>query len=132
MDPWDPPPSPIYYAGRDGPTPADRGQRLWATFAHLSGLLGLGLPFGHLIGPLVIWLLKRDTMPFVNEQGREAVNFQITATIALLVAGATFCVGIGIVVLPAVAVATVVFTVIAAVKANGGEHYRYPVSIRFV
>jgi uncharacterized Tic20 family protein len=127
--PSDPPP--LVYAG-PGAAEWDRSARLWATFAHLSGLLGLGVPFGHLIGPLVIWLVKRDVMPFVDEQGKEAVNFQITVTIALFVAAATFCVGIGVVVLPLVAVGSVVLVIVAAVKANGGEHYRYPVAIRFI
>ncbi len=132
MSQWNPPPvPPLSYAG-PGAVEPDRTARLWATFAHLSGLLGLGLPFGHLVGPLVLWLVKRDQIPFVNEQGREAVNFQITATIALFVAAGSFCVGIGVVLLPLVAVATVVFVIIAAVKANAGEHYRYPVSIRFI
>ena len=129
MSQWDPPPLP--YAA---PTlrEADRSARLWATFAHLSGLTGLAIPFGHVVGPLVIWLIKRDELPFVDEQGREAVNFQLTATLALFVAAGSFCVGIGVVLLPLVAMLTVVSVIVATVKANGGEHYRYPVSIRFV
>ncbi len=129
MSQWDPPPLP--YAS-PAPIEVDPTARLWATAAHLSGLIGLAVPFGHVVGPLVVWLLKRDELPFVAEQGREAVNFQITATIALAVAPASFCVGVGIVLLPAVGTLTVVFVIVAAVKANGGRHYRYPVSIRFI
>ncbi len=129
MSRWDPPPIPYAAPPRLEP---DRSARLWATFAHLSGLAGLAIPFGHVVGPLVIWLLKRDVMPFVDEQGCEAVNFQITATIALALAAASFCIGIGVVLLPVVGVLTVVFVVVAAVKANGGEHYRYPLTVRFI
>ena len=131
MSRWDPPPPPLPCAA-PALREADRTARLWATAAHLSGLAGLAIPFGHVVGPLVVWLVKRDELPFVDEQGREAVNFQITATIALALAVATFCVGVGVVLVPLVGTLTIVFIVVAAIKANGGEHYRYPLTIRFI
>ena len=130
--PYDPPPvPPLAYAG-PGVAGGDRDARLWAMVAHLSGLPGFAVPFGHVLGPLVIWLLKRDASPFVDDQAKEAVNFQLTATIAVLIAVATFCVGIGVVLLPVVAVAQIVLVVIDAVAANAGRRYRYPLTIRFV
>ncbi len=83
-------------------------------------------------GPLIIWCLKKDEQPFVNDQGKEALNFQITMTLALIVAGLSILVLVGIVLFPAVWLFDVIVTVIAAVKANEGVAYRYPCSIRFV
>ena len=71
-------------------------------------------------------------MPFVDDQGKESLNFQITMFIALLIAGATLCIGIGFIILPIVGILDLVFTIIGAVKANNGERYRYPFNIRFI
>ena len=90
-------------------------ERQWAMFAHLSALVGGILTsgwagsIGCFIGPLVIWMVKKDTMPFVDDQAKEALNFNITVGIAWLV-----------------------FTIIAAIKANQGERYRYPLTLRLV
>jgi len=112
-------------------------ERQWALFAHLSALLGglvtshfLGL--GCLIGPLIIWLVKKDTMPFVDDQAKEALNFNITVAIAAMVCGVLMLVLIGFVLLPLLALAWVVFIVIAAIKANEGERYRYPFTLRLI
>lgn len=105
-------------------------ERQWALFAHLSALLGFIIPFGNVIGPLVIWQIKKADMPFVDEQGKEALNFQITVTVAALASILLMLLFIGFLLLPLVAIAALVLTVIAAVKANGGEHYRYPLTWR--
>jgi len=113
-------------------------------FAHLSALLGailtgaLGGGWGCFIGPLVIWLIKKDTMPFVNDQGKEALNFNITVAIAFVVlfllSVMTF--GIGLVIaIPLwfiIGIAWLVFTIIAAIKANEGVTYRYPFTLRLI
>ena len=113
-------------------------------FAHLSALLGglltsgWGGSFGFFIGPLVIWLMKKDTMPFVNDQGKEALNFAITVSIACvaLLMLTILSLGIGalltIPLLMAIGIASLVFVVIAAIKSHEGVAYRYPVSIRLV
>lgn len=131
-----PPPPPI-----DGLPSAE--ERQWAMFAHLSILLG-GLitsafgGWGYFIGPLVIWLVKKDTLPFVADQAREALNFGIlvSALFVILTVLTVVTFGIGIVLtLPlmfVVGIATLVFSIIAAVKANGGVRYRYPVNVRLV
>jgi uncharacterized Tic20 family protein len=114
-------------------TPISKDERMWGMFAHLSAFAGLLLPFvGHVLGPLVIWLVKRETMPFVNDQGKEALNFQITATIGLVVAGLLVFLFIGVILLPLVGLADVIFTILAAVKANEGVAYRYPVTLRLI
>ena len=99
---------------------------------HLASLSGYLIPFGNLVGPLVVWLIKRDAHPFIDDQGKESLNFQITMTVLLVVALATLCVGIGIVLAPIVALYGIVMAIIAAVKANSGERYRYPATIRLI
>ena len=104
--------------------------RNWAMICHLAGLLGFGLPLvGHLVGPFIIWMLKRDDHPFIDDQGKEALNFQLSMAIYMLVLGCTI---IGIPVAIIFWIADVVLVIMAAVKAGDGEAYRYPMTIRFV
>ncbi len=111
----------------------NKDARMWAMFCHLSGLAGLLVPIvGNIVAPLVIWQVKKDNFPFVDEQGREAVNFQISMSIYGFVAALLCFVCIGIPLLVAVYIVDVVFLLIAAVKANNGFHYRYPLTIRFI
>ena len=114
------------------PGPTNSEERTWAMCAHLSTFAGHLIPFGNLGGPLLIWMLKKDTMPLVNDQGKEALNFQITMTLALLVAGLLIFVLVGFILLPAVWLFDVIITIVAAVKANEGVAYRYPCCLRFV
>jgi uncharacterized protein len=108
-------------------------ERQWATFAHLAALLGLVVwAAGILLGPLIVWLIKRDTMPFVNDQGKEALNFQITVFLAGVVCTALIFVLIGIPMLAALAVFDLIFIIIAAVKSNEGVAYRYPICLRLI
>lgn len=107
-------------------------ERQWAFFAHLSALSGLIIPFGNLLGPLIIWQIKKDAMPFVDDQGKEALNFQITVALALLVSIVLLVVLIGFVLLPVIAIGALILTVIAAVKANNGEAFRYPFTLRLI
>jgi uncharacterized Tic20 family protein len=113
----------------------NKDARMWGMFCHLAGLAGF-LPivpvFGSIIAPLVIWQMKKDDFIFVDEQGREAVNFQISILIYALVAGLLCFVCIGFVLLPAVYIFDLVFLLIAAIKANDGRQYRYPLTIRFI
>lgn len=118
-------------------------ERQWAMFAHLSALLG-GLVtgwvggWGWFLGPLIIWLIKRDTMPFVNDQGKEALNFNITITIVylILMAIGVATLGIGfILMLPLmviVGITALVFIILASIKANEGVAYRYPIALRLI
>lgn len=111
----------------------NKDARMWAMFCHLSALGGLIVPvFGCVIGPLIIWQLKMEEFPFVDEQGKEAVNFQISMLIYALASLVLVLCGIGVILAPIVGIVDLVFLLIAAVKANNGEHYRYPLSIRFI
>lgn len=113
-----------------GPPKAERD---WAVICHLAAFTGLILPYvGIVIGPLVVWLLKKDGMPFVDDQGREAVNFQITIFIAGLVCMVLVWVLIGFALLAALALFDVIVTVIAAIRASEGVAYRYPVNLRLI
>jgi len=119
-----------------GPPPEagaySQDERMWAMLCHLSTLSGFIIPFGNIIGPLVIWLTKKEGSVLIDDQGKEALNFQISMTIYSFVAAISIMCFIGIVLLPAVMIVDVVFTIIACIKANSGEFYRYPLSIRFV
>jgi len=108
---------------------------MWAMFCHLVGLAAI-LPivpiFGGAIGALIIWQIKKDDFPFVNEQGKEALNFQISILIYAIVSGLLIFACVGAFLLPAVIIFDIVFLIIAAIKANNGFHYRYPLCIRFI
>ena len=107
-------------------------ERQMALFTHLSALFGLVFPFGNIIGPLVLWLIKKDTMPFVDDQGKEALNFNITVAIASIVCCILFLVIIGWFLLVALTVVWFVFVIIAAIKASEGVTYRYPLTLRII
>ena len=113
--------------------PISREARKWAMLCHLVALVGLlGNGVGFLLGPLVVWLLKREDDPFVDEQGKEAVNFQITMFIAALICAPFVLVLIGILFLIVIGLMMTIFPIIGAIKANEGESYRYPLSFRFI
>lgn len=118
-------------------------ERQWAMFAHLSALVGGLLTsavggWGFFIGPLVIWLMKKDEMPFVADQAKEALNFNITVSaIFLILLILTFVtLGLGaLITLPVmlvVGIGALVLVIMAAIKANEGIAYRYPLTIRLV
>lgn len=126
------PPQPMSYATPFQEFESNPDIRLNGMLCHLLVFSGVIVPFGNIIGPLVMWLVKKDEQPFVKHHGAEAINFNITATIASVVAGATFCIGIGIILLLAVIVVWFVFTIIATIEANKGAYYRYPMCIRLI
>jgi len=123
--------SPAGHAGSEADAP-DSQERQAAMFTHLSGLAGFLIPFGNVIAPLIIWQIKKDQMPFVDDQGKEAVNFQITVTIAVLICLVLTVILIGLLLLPLVAIGALVLTIIAAVRANEGARYRYPLTLRLI
>lgn len=103
------------------------------TLCHLLGLAGLtGIPFANVLAPLALWLWKRESNPSVDAHGKESINFQISMSIYILVAGLSMMLLIGFVLLPVVLIADLVLIVIASLKANQGELYRYPFTIRFI
>ncbi|WP_323137531.1 DUF4870 domain-containing protein [Dyella subtropica] len=128
-----PPPS-------DMPSPE---QRQWAMLAHISALLGCLLTgvwfgLGCFVGPLIIWLMKKDTMPFVDDQAKEALNFNITMAIigVVLLLITILTLGIGaILAIPAgivIGIAWLILVIMATIKSNEGERYRYPFCLRLI
>jgi hypothetical protein len=110
--------------------------RTWAMFCHLAGLAWLLwwiVPLiGGVIGPLIVWQIKREEDAFIDEQGKEALNFQISMLLYCIVAGVLCFVCVGFVLLPIVVIADTVLAIIASIKAGNGQHYRYPLTIRFI
>lgn len=111
---------------------AKQEERSLGLACHLLAFVGMVFPFGNILGPLVIWLVKKDDSAFVDDQGKEALNFNITISIAGFVAFLLTFVVIGAFLLPIIGIFWLVMTIVAAVKANGGEHYRYPLTIRLI
>ena len=107
-------------------------EKQWGLFAHLSSLIGLIIPFGNVIGPLIVWQVKKDSLPFAADQGKEALNFNITVAIAAVIASLLIFVAIGLLLLPLVGLVWLIFTIMGALKANNGEAYRYPFALRLI
>ena len=120
-------------------TAAAPSVRTWCMLAHLSALVGLIVPMGNIIGPLVVWLLKRDQSPEIDEHGKESVNFQISMFIYIaalsVIAFILIFILIGFLLIPVIAILCIldiVFVIIASIKANDGQPYRYPMTLRLV
>ena len=109
----------------------DKEACTWGMLCHLLALCGFVIPFGNIIGPVIVWAIKKDTSEFIDDQGKESLNFQLTLTIACAVSAVLIFVAIGLLLLPVVAIYGLVMIIIASIKANEGERYRYPLNIRF-
>ncbi|CAE6951715.1 MULTISPECIES: DUF4870 domain-containing protein [Pseudomonas] len=115
------------------PVPAPSQEaRQWAMFCHFAAFLGFVFPFGNLIGPLILWQIKKDVDPFVDAQGKEALNFQISVSIAFMISVLLMLVVIGFMLASLVTIAGIVLAIIAGIKANEGQAYRYPFSWRLI
>jgi uncharacterized protein len=110
----------------------NKEERTWGMLCHLLALSGFLVPFGSIIGPLIIWLIKKDEMEFVNDQGKESINFQLTMLIAFIISAILMLILIGFVLMIILAIFDVVVIIIASIKANDGIRYRYPYAIRFL
>ncbi len=112
---------------------AERRPSTWVLLCHLSPLvLFLGIPFGHLLGPLVIWLIFKDRDHVVDREGRKVLNFQITVTIYLALSALLMLILIGFLLFGAVLIADIVLSIRAAIKISNMEDYEYPFSYRFL
>jgi len=109
-----------------------KDERMWGMLCHLGALAGFAFPLGNVIVPLVIWMIKKEDMPFVDDQGKESLNFQITVAIAMAVCFLLSFVVIGLLLMPVVGIGALIFVIIAGTKANEGERYRYPWAIRIL
>ena len=127
-----------------GPTQAASPSRSWEVMCHLSALVAwLGMPFGNLIGPFVVWIIKRGDSPSIDAHGREVLNFQLSWTLYIFAFAAMTVVLmfilIGFLMLPFLIAAcligpviSLILSIIGAVKAGNGELFHYPLTIRFL
>lgn len=130
--------------------PREQQVRTWAMLVHLAALATFIIPFGLVLGPLILWLIKKNELPEVDRHGKEAVNFQLTVAIVTVILTIImistmgfgffwgnplflFSGGFGIgMILAIINIGAVIFGVVAGIKANNGEFYRYPFSIKFI
>lgn len=119
---------------------SDNNQNNLAVGCHLLGFLGLLVPLGNILAPLALWLIKREGNPFVDYQGREAVNFQISfslwgiiaVTLSLALVWTVIIPVLAVIALVILAVIWVVTMILAAMRASRGEAYRYPFTLRLL
>src|SRR5438874_12728970 len=116
------------------PLPSVSSQtRTWCVLCHASALLGLFFHFlGHLLGPLIVWLVKRGDSPEIDAHGKESLNFQLSMLIYDAIAAILCIVLIGIPILIILWIMNTVFVCIASIRASEGQFYRYPLTIRFL
>jgi uncharacterized Tic20 family protein len=113
-------------------------EKTWAMLSHLSGFLGylVVIPFASIIGPLVVWLLKKDSSEFVDEHGKESINFQITMSVFYAITWVLFfSIIFTLIAIPLfglLGVWMVVLVIVAAIKAINGENFRYPLTLRLL
>lgn len=106
--------------------------KLWGMLCHLTALAGYVIPFGNIIGPLIMWLVKKDQSEYVNTQGKSSLNFEISITIYVLVSILLIFVIIGIPLLIGLGLFQLITVIIASIKAYDGQSFKYPLSIEFV
>ena len=100
---------------------------------HLTALsVFVGIPFGNILAPLVIWLMKKDVYPIVDVHGKESLNFQISMSIYGLVSLLLCFVLVGFILLPAIFITNLIQVIVASLRADKGEPYRYPLTLRFI
>ncbi|NOY96389.1 MAG: DUF4870 domain-containing protein [Chlorobi bacterium] len=111
----------------------DPNEKMWGMLCHLTALaLFIGIPFGNFVGPLIIYLIKKDEYEFVADQGKEVLNFQITWSLIFIVSALFIIIGIGVLMLIGFGIAWLILVIIGTVKANEGIHYRYPLTLCFI
>lgn len=109
-----------------------KDERNWATISHISTLSGCVIPLANIFAPFIVWYMKKDQSEHVAEQAKEAMNFQISMTLYILVSILLIFVVIGIPILIGIVFFDIVMTIVAAVKANEGGSYKYPLTIRLL
>lgn len=106
--------------------------QMWNVLCHVSALLGLVFPLGFIVGPLVIWLIKRKEFPSVDINGKEALNFQLSCLIYMAISALLMLVIVGFFLLAAVVIFDVVMIIVASVQVSDGKSFRYPLTIRLI
>ena len=107
-------------------------ERSMATLCHAGALAGIIVPFGNIIVPLIIWLTNKEESALVDAEGKKSLNFQISIVIYMFVSVLLMLVVIGAILLPVIGIFSVVMVIIAAIKTNKGEDFKYPLAITFI
>lgn len=107
-------------------------ERMWGILVHASGFVGMFIPLGNIIAPLLIWLIKKEESQFVDENGKNAVNFQITWTIYLVISALSIIVLIGFLLLPLVILGWLILVILGAIRASNNTIFEYPLTIKFI
>ncbi|HUE61658.1 MAG TPA: DUF4870 domain-containing protein [Chthoniobacterales bacterium] len=107
--------------------------RTWCILAHATALVGFLVPVaGHIVGPLIVWLAKRQDSPEIDAHGKESMNFQISMLIWNAIAAILIIVLIGIPILILLHILNIIFVIVASIQASEGKLYRYPLAIRLI
>lgn len=125
-------PVPATLAQDGSPAPANKDENMLGVVCHLLALAGFAVPLGNILGPLILWLVKRGDSPYLDAVGKEAVNFNISWTIYMVIATFSLFILIGFVLLPLVALAWLIMVILGAVSASSGKFHRYPLTIRLI
>ena len=114
-------------------TSSSTSVRTWCILAHATALVGFLVPVaGHIVGPLIVWLAKRQDSPEIDAHGKESMNFQISMLIWNVIAGILCLVLIGIPILILLHILNIIFVIVASIQASEGKLYRYPLAIRLI
>lgn len=114
----------IYYINNE--------ERSMSMLCHLSALAMFIFPFGNILGPLIVWLVKKDQYPEVDRQGKDALNFQLSVMLYAVIAGVLVLILVGFLLLIALGILNFVIIIMAAIKSNNAERFEYPFVIRFI
>lgn len=111
-------------------------EKQWKVILHLSALAGVIVPCGNIIGPLVVWLIKKQEMPVLEPEGRKVLNFQISATIYLIasviIATVASCLIVPILLPIIIGIGWIVYTIIGGIKASNNEAFEFPLTIKML
>lgn len=110
----------------------DEEEQKWGMLCHLSSLIGYVIPFGNIMGPLIVYAIHKNDYPFVEDQGMEVVNFQISISLYMIAAGILIFILIGLPLLIILMILNFIYTVIGARQAYQGIEYRYPLNLRLL
>jgi uncharacterized Tic20 family protein len=114
------------------PSQLSNDERMYGMLCHVLAFVGFVVPLGNVIGPLVIWLIKREQYAYVDAQGKESLNFQISILIYGIISSILIVIFIGILTSIIIGIAWIILTIIGTVRAYEGRHYKYPLTIRFI
>jgi uncharacterized protein len=107
-------------------------ERNWAMFCHLSSLAGFFFPFGSILGPLICWLSRKDESAWVDENGKAAMNFNLSILLYVILVSPLCLILIGFLFIGLLATVKVICVIIASVKVSKGEKFKYPLAIPFI